>query len=179
MINSIRTVPPLSAQRGLFIYLAVLALPLLLSFSVFAQQQSPTLNSSDALFEQQPDFLPVEEAYQAIPSIDKDGTLRVNWQLRKSYYLYKSRFSTEILLSGEKIAIEPIYQAGIIKDDPYFGEVEVHYNETSFTAANFPKNQALSLALTSQGCADAGLCYPHLYRILHLYAGDTTVYQHR
>ena len=159
MINSTRATNHLSVHRGFFTNIAVFALAFFAPFSVLAQQQSPALNSSDALFEQA-DFLPVEEAYQAIPSVDEGNTLRVDWQLRQSYYLYKSRFSTEILLGGEKIAIEPIYQAGIIKDDPYFGEVEVYYNETFFTAANFPKDQTLSLALTSQGCADAGLCYP-------------------
>src|SRR5690606_6874468 len=49
--------------------------------------------------------------------------------------------------------------AGKVKDDEYFGRVEVYYGEVDATLTGLP-GQPFTLAVTSQGCADAGLCYP-------------------
>lgn len=147
--------------------ISLLKLPMLLKAALLilvwpcialGQQQSPVANTNALLAE--PDFLPVAEAYNATPSIDDEGNLVVNWQLKRGYYLYKSRFSTELIFQGTKISVSPRYETGISKDDPYFGEVEVYYQQTHFSATDFPTEDALALALTSQGCADAGLCYP-------------------
>ena len=46
------------------------------------------------------------------------------------------------------------------KTDEFFGDVSVYYDEADL-AVSLPGGEArLTLAVTYQGCADAGLCYP-------------------
>src|SRR5690606_27109586 len=49
--------------------------------------------------------------------------------------------------------------AGKSKDDEYFGRVEVYYHALDVGLTGLPA-APFTLQVTSQGCADAGLCYP-------------------
>ena len=50
--------------------------------------------------------------------------------------------------------------AGLSRNDEYFGEVEVYYHSADITLTLQRNTQRATLSATSQGCADAGLCYP-------------------
>ncbi|MAY39498.1 protein-disulfide reductase DsbD [Spongiibacter sp.] len=109
--------------------------------------------------DQQPAFLPVEEAYQA--SIDVlDNSLLVDWRIAEGYYLYRERFEVVASRDGQAIAAELEFSPGKVKDDPYFGRTEVYYHGASIRIGELGDPEGLKLKLTSQGCADAGLCYP-------------------
>lgn len=109
--------------------------------------------------DQQPAFLPVEEAYQA--SIDVlDNSLLVDWRIAEGYYLYRERFEVVASRDGQAIAAELEFSPGKVKDDPYFGRTEVYYHGASIRIGELGDPKGLKLKLTSQGCADAGLCYP-------------------
>ncbi len=107
---------------------------------------------------QETSFLPVTEAYNPVVSVTQDA-LNINWQIADNYYLYQEKFVTERHSAGQTTALAHDYGAAIIKDDPYFGETQVYYNFANTTLALADSNTFL-LKLTSQGCADAGLCYP-------------------
>ena len=114
--------------------------------------------SGNDLFEDTPSFLPVTEAYTPVVTLDQ-GTLSINWQIVDNYYLYREKFASYSLSSGQLTELVADYGEAIIKDDPYFGETPVYYN----FANSLPMpvgEQVFLLKLTSQGCADAGLCYP-------------------
>ena len=49
---------------------------------------------------------------------------------------------------------------GLHREDEYFGEVEVYYNYVDILLQPERATGDATLALGSQGCADAGLCYP-------------------
>ena len=49
---------------------------------------------------------------------------------------------------------------GLAKDDPYFGPVEVFYNDFVTFSLEGPVPQDAMLRVSYQGCADAGLCLP-------------------
>ena len=116
-------------------------------------------NTQTFSLDQQPTFLPVEEAYQA--SVDAlDSSLLIDWRIAEGYYLYRDRFDVLVSRDGQTIATELEFSPGKIKDDPYFGRTEVYYHGASIRIANIDDFSGLSLQLTSQGCADAGLCYP-------------------
>jgi len=49
----------------------------------------------------------------------------------------------------------------LAKTDEYFGDVEVYYDFADITlTTSMPLAENAILTITSQGCADAGLCYP-------------------
>jgi thiol:disulfide interchange protein DsbD len=110
----------------------------------------------------QEEFLPVEAAYQLNVEVEADQ-LQLIWQIADHYYLYGHRFSFELLQNDKAITISPTLPKGIEKTDEYFGEVEVYYQQVIATIP-LPKNTGsdspLLLNVSSQGCADAGLCYP-------------------
>ncbi len=92
-----------------------------------------------------------------------DGqTLEVRFSIAKGYYLYRDRFR----FAAEPATIRlgtPLLPPGKEKHDETFGRVEVYYDQVlirlpveRFSSGPLP----LTLRVTSQGCADAGICYP-------------------
>ncbi len=113
---------------------------------------------SELFGNESPSFLPVTEAYNPVVTLSQN-TLNINWQISDNYYLYKDKFTSQRLLSGQITTLTPNFGEAIIKDDPYFGETPVYYNFAN-TALTELGEDAYLLKLTAQGCADAGLCYP-------------------
>lgn len=106
----------------------------------------------------QEEFLPVEEAYQLNVEFG-DEKLFLVWQLADGYYLYKHGFAHAWQFKdGSKQALSVQLPEGLPRTDEYFGEVEVYYHQVVLT---LPLPEApVVLKASSQGCADAGLCYP-------------------
>ena len=113
--------------------------------------------SSDNIFSNQIDFLPVEQAYQISPSISPKGA-SFYWTIAPEYYLYKHAFKVE--LNGIDITNSLEIAEGLPKTDEYFGDVEVYYQQAIIETPAIKAQDKLVLTVTSQGCADAGLCYP-------------------
>jgi thiol:disulfide interchange protein DsbD len=107
-----------------------------------------------------PEFLPVEEAYQLEVEVLDDQRVRVYWQIAENYYLYQHRFAFQLQDAQGEIALEATLPEGIIHSDEYFGEVEVYYTSADITLKLQRTTSKATLSTTSQGCADAGLCYP-------------------
>ncbi|WP_089660429.1 protein-disulfide reductase DsbD [Franzmannia pantelleriensis] len=105
------------------------------------------------------DFLPVHEAFEASAWLDEDS-LYVGMQSADDYYLYRHRFEIESLDDDVSLG-EPVIPPGEAHSDEFFGDVYVFYQPV---VVEIPlengRPESLSLALTFQGCADAGLCYP-------------------
>jgi thiol:disulfide interchange protein DsbD len=92
-----------------------------------------------------------------------DGqTVEVVYTIAKDYYLYRDKF--RFAAEGEAATLgTPVLPKGKEKDDDTFGKVEVYYKTVAIrlpveriSSGELP----LRLAVTSQGCADAGVCYP-------------------
>ncbi|MGK0442275.1 MAG: thiol:disulfide interchange protein DsbD [Pseudohongiellaceae bacterium] len=120
------------------------------------------ITKSFAQFDEQITFLPVEEAYHVNGYFNADGNIELSWQIAPGYYLYKHsyRFALNSTDEQQDIAITPAIDPGLQKSDEYFGDVEVYYHNSLVTLQGIPKEGQYQLNITSQGCADAGLCYP-------------------
>ena len=59
------------------------------------------------------------------------------------------------------LAAEPTFPTALERTDEYFGDVQVYYDQAdiSLTVARDPVGP-VQMTVSSQGCADAGLCYP-------------------
>jgi thiol:disulfide interchange protein DsbD len=113
------------------------------------------------------EFLPVDEAYRL--SIDSDtqaDKIKLNavWQIAEGYYLYKHGFKISAHnATGEVVSVSPLIPKGKEKQDDYFGKVEVYYHQAQIELALtkiMSEANPLIFTIASQGCADAGLCYP-------------------
>ena len=101
--------------------------------------------------------LPAEQAFRASARALDDKTVEVRFQIADGYYLYRHRFQ----FAAEGISFSaPALPPGKPKKDDAFGEVEIYRKELVFTLPVSAGQPPFDLQLTSQGCADIGICYP-------------------
>ena len=117
-------------------------------------------NSLAAALQQQSEFLPVREAYRPDGALTADGQLRLYWQIAKGYYLYQHMFTVRQADASAPANLSISFPPALDKTDEFFGDVSVYYDEADLTATLPDDATRLTLAITYQGCADAGLCYP-------------------
>ena len=117
-------------------------------------------NSLAEALQQQSEFLPVREAYQLDGALTADGTLRLYWQITDGYYLYQHAFKVRDYDRPGTPGMAIEFPPAIGKTDEFFGDVSVYYDEADLSVALPGIDAPLTLAVTYQGCADAGLCYP-------------------
>ena len=134
---------------------------LLLACSVLLH--SPTgqaQNNLAAALQQQSEFLPVREAYRLDGALTADSQLHLHWQIAEGYYLYQHMFTVRHADASNPTNLSIGFPPALDKTDEFFGDVSVYYDEADL-AVSLPGGEArLTLAVTYQGCADAGLCYP-------------------
>jgi len=123
----------------------------LLSLSANAQWFSSSSN--------QDEFLPVMEAFQ--PTAWHDGdTLYIGMDIADEYYLYRHQFAVVSQTENASLG-DPIIPEGIFTNDEFMGDVYVFRDQVVLEVPlETPFSGPLNIALTFQGCADAGLCYP-------------------
>ncbi len=114
--------------------------------------------SALAFFGQQDEFLKPEEAFQAQIMV-QDGDLLVRWQIAEGYYLYRDKLKFDSQTDGVSLG-EPDFSPSLTREDEFFGLVEVYYERASIRVPIVGEADSFLLDMTSQGCADKGLCYP-------------------
>lgn len=123
-----------------------------------------------------PQFLPVEEAYQLEVEILDAQQVRLYWQIADSYYLYQHRFGFTLGDSaGAEAEVDAELPPALQRNDEYFGEVQVYYTSADVLLHTPGQPQRATLTVSSQGCADAGLCYPPQKQYFELDFTDGTV----
>ena len=132
----------------------------LVYISLFCSPYSNSQDSLAAALLQQSKFLPVKEAYRLDGAITSPSELRLYWQITQGYYLYQHAFRIRSEAPSLNDPLSIAFPPAIEKTDEFFGEVSVYYDEADLTVALPDDAQQLTLAVTYQGCADAGLCYP-------------------
>ncbi len=115
----------------------------------------------------QTDFLPIEQAYQLAVNVEPaseshNGRVTLDWVIAPAYYLYWERMAITAHADGQPITLTVEHQPGKLKYDDYFErETEVFYERAALVATpQAAPTTAFTLVVESQGCADAGLCYP-------------------
>ena len=140
-------------RRLLCLLLLVFALPASAT-GLLENRPSSTLGSIN----NSADFLPVREAFQLSLVESTPQSIKLRFVATEGYYLYRHRFQfradpAEVVLGAAKLP------DGQKKHDEYFGDVEVYHG---ILDVELPRTdqRAFTLAVTYQGCADKGLCYP-------------------
>ncbi len=106
------------------------------------------------------EFLKVEDAFQVLVAVDEDS-VDMSWTVAPEYYLYQHRFTAEAYNPRDRQKLELTFQPGkSIFDEYYNKDLEVYYFNTFVTAELPTIEPPYELKVVSQGCADAGLCYP-------------------
>ena len=123
--------------------------PLLLVFQGFC---GPSAVAAD-------DFLAPEQAFRFEARAIDAHHVEVVFNVADGYYLYRERFAFAANPATVKLGA-PAIPPGKIKYDETFGKkVEIHRGRVVIRVPVESAPAAYTLTVTSQGCADAGLCY--------------------
>lgn len=113
------------------------------------------------------DFLPPDVAFRVTARLD-GSVVKVRWVIADGYYLYRHKFavaaeSPDLLVAGI------ILPRGTRKTDSYLGTQEVFTQQVEgvvpFRRFDYGAHP-LEIRVTYQGCAEAGLCYPPISKVL-------------
>ncbi len=115
------------------------------------------------------ELLPPDEAFPFAVQVEGD-TLKLEWNTHQGYYLYKDKIQISTDTPGVRIA-PPALPPGEMKDDEFFGRLEVYHQPIRTTAKIVREDPAVrefTLTARYQGCADIGVCYPPITKTLTL-----------
>jgi thioredoxin:protein disulfide reductase len=133
----------------------VLAAAALLTVAAAAHAAGLALPGAD------PKLLPPEQAFRFSARVLDAKTAEARFDVVDGYYLYRDKLHFT-LQTGPSSLGNPELPAGLRKHDEFFGDVEIYRGGLT---ARLPivggsPGEPLVLIADSQGCADAGVCYP-------------------
>jgi thioredoxin:protein disulfide reductase len=113
-------------------------------------------------------FLPPDQAFRVFAQAQGPDHIQLVWEIADGYYLYRNRL--KVATDAAVKLGELVLPVGQSKTDEYFGTQQIYHDELR---ASLPVGRAgLTTALTVpvkvtyQGCAEAGLCYPPITKVL-------------
>lgn len=112
-------------------------------------------------------FLEPEKAFQIAARMTDANTVEVTYAIADGYYMYRERFAFK---ADGAVLGEPVYPAGKIKYDETFQKDVESYRNAIKILIPVQGSGPFALTATSQGCADAGLCYPPMDSTVKLVA---------
>jgi thiol:disulfide interchange protein DsbD len=109
----------------------------------------------------QPKLLPPEQAFRLSARALDTRTLEASFVIANGYYLYRDKLRFALETDGQQLEATSL-PPGKLKDDEFFGRVETYRDRV---VVRLPMSQpaagrSVTLRTESQGCADAGVCYP-------------------
>ena len=112
------------------------------------------------------DFLPPDQAFRFTASADGKERVHLSWAIAPGYYLYRDR----IHISSTEPTVQignPEFPAGTVKQDDYFGKQVVYHQALVATVPlTHVSGSVVPLKVIYQGCAEAGLCYPPITKVI-------------
>jgi thiol:disulfide interchange protein DsbD len=117
------------------------------------------------------DFLDPAVAFKFAARMEGQSTAVVTYTIADGYYMYRERF--KFTATGAKLG-EPQIPPGKVKYDQTFEKDVETYHGSVTIRIPVESGTAFTLNATSQGCADAGLCYPPQEHSARLTAGGGT-----
>jgi thiol:disulfide interchange protein DsbD len=109
------------------------------------------------------DLLEPEKAFRLSVQAVDPSAVEVRFRIADGYYMYRDRFRFAIP-GGDAQLGPPAFPRGEIKKDEFFGTVETYRKQVAIRipVTGAERRETLALEVTSQGCADVGVCYPPL-----------------
>ena len=122
-------------------------IPVLLFFAGAASAVSPE------------DLLEPEKAFRMSARGLDAASVEVRFAIADGYYMYREKFRFALEGPGGAKLGTPELPRGERKTDEFFGEVETYRKQVAIRIPVEGAADSLKLLVTSQGCADIGVCY--------------------
>ena len=109
------------------------------------------------------DFLEPEKAFQFSAEPHDAKSVAVTFAIAPGYYLYREQF--KFAATGAVLGAPAIPPGKVKFDETFQKNVETYRNAVTIVIPVEQAGAEFRLAVTSQGCADAGLCYPPMQSV--------------
>ena len=105
------------------------------------------------------DLLEPEKAFRMSTRALDATSLEVRFAIADGYYMYRDKFRFALEgATGARLGA-PEFPRGTKKTDEFFGEMETYRKDVAIRIPLEGAAATLQLVVTSQGCADIGVCY--------------------
>ena len=134
---------------------------------VFVTLLASTVTLSSPAAVNEPELLEPEKAFRISTRALDQSNIEVGFAIADGYYMYRNRFKFETA-SGRLLADVELPK-GKVKEDPFFGKTETYRREVRIrvpVADRDLSRGAVKLKVTSQGCAEIGVCYVPLEQLV-------------
>ena len=125
------------------------------------------------------DFLPPEQAFRFEARALDERSVEVGFVVADGYYLYREQFKFAPEGSGVTLGAVPIPAGKVKFDETFQKNVETFRGRVVVRVPVAAAPAVFKLLVTSQGCADQGLCYPPMQSVAEVrlagYGGDGSV----
>ena len=105
------------------------------------------------------DLLEPEKAFRISTRALDATTAEVSFTIAEGYYMYRDRFRFALDPGSKARLGAPQIPPGTRKKDEFFGEVETYRKQVVIRLPVENADGPVHLTVTSQGCADVGVCY--------------------
>ncbi|MEY2655911.1 MAG: hypothetical protein RLZZ524_2939, partial [Pseudomonadota bacterium] len=112
------------------------------------------------------DFLEPDQAFKLSARSPDGAQIEVRYEIVDDYYMYRERLAVVAAPEGVVLGA-PLIPPGKVKfDETFQKDVETYRRELVYRVPVRAAPAEFKLTVTSQGCADAGLCYPPREQVL-------------
>ncbi|HET7527553.1 MAG TPA: protein-disulfide reductase DsbD [Burkholderiaceae bacterium] len=136
-----------------------------------------TLFVRTAAAAQEEQFLEPEQAFRFSARAADDRHVEVLFQITPGYYMYRERLS--VASPDASLGTVALPKGKVKFDETFQKDLETYRGELRFSVPVDKAPASFALNVVSQGCADAGLCYPPMTSIarvsLAAFGGDGSV----
>ena len=105
------------------------------------------------------DLLEPDKAFRMQARALDAQNIEIRFAIADGYYMYRERFKFALEEAGGAKLGAPAFPPGERKTDEFFGDVETYRKQVAIRLPVEGAAGALKLLVTSQGCADTGVCY--------------------
>ena len=104
------------------------------------------------------DFLDPDKAFQVSARAQSDTSVEITFKVAPGYYLYREQL--KFSATGASLGAPDLPRGKVKYDETFRKDVETYRDVLRVALPVERADGAFSLVVGSQGCADAGLCYP-------------------
>lgn len=106
-----------------------------------------------------------DAAFQLTTTRDPDRSIRLHWTIAPETHLYRDKIT---VTDDAGAPLPAITEPGTVADDPIFGSTEIYHGSAEARVAGGNLDKTRSIVVGFQGCADVGVCYPPISRVVDL-----------
>ncbi len=110
-----------------------------------------------------------DQAFRISAVLADANTLQADILIRDKTYLYKDKMGVQMAAGSGVTIKEPALPKGDIKDDEFFGRMEVYHDAVQFPIPlerSGDASREFAVALNYQGCVEDKICYPPMTKYL-------------